>query len=81
MMQRIPGLRILSLVLLLTLVFVACGAPPSTTTSTPSVGAAALRVTATPAPVLADMHAPDDLKGQFNQDAGMPRIILLVSPT
>jgi hypothetical protein len=79
MMQRIRGIYLACLALF-TLVFVACGAPRATTTSAPAMRAVAPLVTATPAPVLVDLHAPDDLKAQFNQDAGVPRIILLVSP-
>ena len=30
---------------------------------------------------LTDLHAVDDLQTAFNQDAGKPRLILLVSPT
>jgi hypothetical protein len=45
------------------------------------VSAATPQATAVPAPVLTDIHGPDDLKARFNQDAGVPRIILLVSPT
>jgi hypothetical protein len=69
------------LALIFTLVFVACGAPPRATTTTPSAGAAVLAATVAPTPVLTDLHSPNDLKARFNQDAGMPRIILLVSPT
>ncbi len=86
MMRRTRMLRVRFLVLILTLVFVACGAPPPATTSAPPASApqasAALpQATAVPAPVLTDIHGPDDLKARFNQDAGVPRIILLVSPT
>jgi hypothetical protein len=69
------------LVLILTPVFVACGAPPRATTTTSSTATVVPAATAAPAPVLIDLHAPDDLKARFNQDAGVPRIILLVSPT
>ena len=68
------------LILLLTLLFVACGAP-SATTSTPAPGAGAAQVTATPAPALTDLNTPEHLKVRFNQDTGVPRLILLVSPT
>jgi len=68
------------LVLLFTLMFMACGAPQATT-SAPPQGVAASKFTATPAPVLTDLQGPDDLKAQFNQDSGVPRVILLVSPT
>ncbi len=72
--------RVAGLVLLFMLVFAACGAPPATT-SAPPTSAAGTQVTATPASVLTDLHGPDDLKAQFNKDSGVPRIILLVSPT
>ena len=81
MLKRTHVLCLRFLVLILTLVFVACGAPPQATTSAPPASAATAQATATPAPVLTDLHAPDDLKAYFNQDAGVPRIILLVSPT
>ena len=68
------------LVLLVTLLFVACGAP-SASTSAPAPATTAPQVTATPIPILTDLHAPDDLKAQFIRDAGVPRLILLVSPT
>lgn len=51
----------------------ACGMLP------PATGGGS--ATTNPAPALIDIHTPDDLKARFNQDAGMPRIILLVSPT
>jgi ABC-type glycerol-3-phosphate transport system substrate-binding protein len=81
MIQRTRMLRVRFLVLILTLVFVACGAPPPATTSAPPASAATSQATAVPAPVLTDIHGPDDLRARFNQDAGVPRIILLVSPT
>lgn len=62
--------------LLFSLVFVACGAPA--TTNAPATGT---QVAGTPQPVLTDLHGPDKLKAQFNRDAGVPRLILLVSPT
>jgi hypothetical protein len=34
-----------------------------------------------PANVLADMNSMDDLRAQFNDDAGSPRLVLLLSPT
>ena len=81
MMRRTRMLRVRFLVLILTLLFVACGAPPPATTSAPPASAATPQATAVPAPVLTDIHGPDDLKARFNQDVGVPRIILLVSPT
>ena len=72
-------LSIVCLLLVFALAFVGCGAPPATT-SAPS-NASGTYLTATPAPMLIDLQGPDDLKARFNQDAGMPRIILLVSPT
>jgi hypothetical protein len=81
MLKRIHVLRARFLALLLTLVLVACGAPSTATTSAPTASAALARATATPAPLLTDLHTSDDLKAWFNQDAGVPRIILLVSPT
>ena len=67
-----------SLLLLSTLVLVACGAPAPATTNAPVTGT---QVAATPEPVLTDLHGPDELKVQFNRDSGVPRLILLVSPT
>ena len=34
-----------------------------------------------PAKVLADIGSMDDLRGRFNEDAGSPRLVLLLSPT
>jgi hypothetical protein len=81
MRKRLLILLIWCLVLILTPVFVACGAPPRATTTTSSIGTVVPAATTAPVPVLIDLHAPDDLKARFNQDAGVPRIILLVSPT
>ena len=81
MLKRTHMPDVACLALLFTLVFVACDAPRAATTSVPATSAAAPLVTATPAPVLVDLHAPDGLTAQFHQDAGVPRIILLVSPT
>jgi hypothetical protein len=33
------------------------------------------------APSLTDLRSPDELKTQFNRDAGKVRLVLLVSPT
>jgi hypothetical protein len=81
MRKRLLTLLIWRLVLILTPVLVACGAPPRATTTTSSTATGVPAATAAPAPMLIDLHAPDDLKARFNQDAGVPRIILLVSPT
>jgi hypothetical protein len=81
MYKRTHVPRVAGLVLLFMLVFTACGAPPPATTNVPPTSAAGTQVTATPAPVLTDLHGPDELKVQFNKDRGVPRIILLVSPT
>jgi hypothetical protein len=81
MYKRTHGPRVACLVLLFMLVFAACGAPPLASTSAPPTSASGTQVTATPAPVLTDLHGPDKLKAQFNKDSGVPRIILLVSPT
>jgi hypothetical protein len=59
----------LGLTLLLALVITGCGQ---------SVGAP----TPTTAPMsLTDLHDVSDLQARFNQDAGKPRLLLLVSPT
>jgi hypothetical protein len=34
-----------------------------------------------PARTLADMNSMDDLRARFNEDAGSPRLVLLLSPT
>jgi hypothetical protein len=34
-----------------------------------------------PARALADMNSMDDLRARFNEDAGSPRLVLLLSPT
>ena len=34
-----------------------------------------------PARVLSDMNSMDDLRARFNEDAGSPRLVLLLSPT
>jgi hypothetical protein len=34
-----------------------------------------------PGVVLTDMHSIEDLRAQFNKDAGTPRLVLLLSPT
>ena len=33
------------------------------------------------APTLSDLKSVDELKTQFNQDRGKPRLVLLLSPT
>lgn len=80
MLKRTPQSLIACLVLLFVLLLVSCGTPPATT-SAPTAHAVLPQATATPAPALTDLRSPDDLKARFNQDAGVPRIILLVSPT
>lgn len=80
MFKRTPKSPIACLMLLFVLLLVSCGTPPATT-SFPTARAALPQATATPAPTLTDLHSPDDLKARFNQDTGVPRIILLVSPT
>jgi hypothetical protein len=82
MLKRMHGLQPICLVLLFfVLVLVACGGPATITTSAPPTSAAATQITATPAPLLIDLNGSDDLKARFNNDRGVPRIILLVSPT
>lgn len=78
MHMHIRRLGVACLVLLFTLAIVACGAPAPATTTTPGAGT---QVPVTPAPVLTDLNGPDELKAQFNRDAGVPRLILLISPT
>jgi hypothetical protein len=34
-----------------------------------------------PVNTLADMNSMDDLRARFNEDAGSPRLVLLLSPT
>ena len=34
-----------------------------------------------PVRTLADMNSMDDLRARFNEDAGNPRLVLLLSPT
>jgi hypothetical protein len=80
MLKRILKRCVVGLALLVTLVFASCGTQPATT-GAPPPSATAPQVTATPAPVLTDLHTPEDLKAQFNRDVGVPRLILLVSPT
>ena len=76
MLKRTLTSPIACLVLLFVLLLVSCGTPRATT-SAPTARAALPQ----PVPVLIDLHTPDDLKARFNEDAGVPRIILLVSPT
>jgi hypothetical protein len=80
-MKQVRLVPVVYLILLFALIFVACGAPAPATTSAPPTNTAAIQLAATPVPVLADLHGPNQLKAVFNQDAGMPRIILLASPT
>jgi hypothetical protein len=65
---------VLIYLVLLAPLFVACGSAPATSTNTYSS-------TAVSAPALTDISSPEALKARFNQDAGVPRLILLVSPT
>jgi hypothetical protein len=76
MRKQIGRLQPACLVLLFLLIFVPCGAPTSKTTSAPGT-----QVTAAPASVLTNLHGSEELKAQFNKDSGVPRLILLVSPT
>ena len=76
MRTRIRSLGVACLLLLFTFMFVACGAPATT-----NAPATSTQVAGAPEPVLVDLHGPDELKAQFNRDAGVPRLILLVSPT
>ena len=62
------------LIALLSVVVTSCGritinAPPGI--GKPAPGASALT----------DIHAVGDLQSRFSQDAGKPRLVLLVSPT
>ena len=59
----------------------ACGATPPRASGATTAAAVLPQATAPTASVLIDIHAPDDLKAQFNQDAGITRLILLISPT
>jgi hypothetical protein len=67
-------MMVLIYLVLLAPLFVACGSAPAASTTTNTS-------TAVSAPVLTDIGSPEALKARFNQDAGVPRIILLVSPT
>ena len=67
-------LLVLIALVLLAPLFVACGSAPATSTNISSA-------TAVAAPALTDISSPEALKARFNQDAGVPRLILLVSPT
>ena len=47
-------------------------------------GAAVLRErwqTSAAAAAVADLRSIDDLRGRFNADAGIPRLVLVLSPT
>lgn len=67
-------LLILISLMLLAPLFVACSNAPAASTNTSSA-------TAGSTPALTDISSPEALKARFNQDAGVPRLILLVSPT
>ena len=81
MLKRTIMPRMASLALLFMLALAGCGTLAPATTSTPSTNISGTQVATTQAPVLTDLHGPDELKAQFNKDSGMPRLILLVSPT
>ena len=69
------------LVFVLSTLLSACGAMPPRASGATNTAAVSPKATVPTAPVLIDIHAPDDLKAQFNQDAGITRLILLISPT
>lgn len=50
--------------------------------SSGSAGTTAGQAPEKPSPsVLTDLHSLDELKTRFNDDTGVPRLVLLVSPT
>lgn len=62
---------------LLLILFGACKGGPSIT----SVDRAAAESIQPPVPVLHDLASVDQFKAAFNEDEGLPRLILLLSPT
>ncbi len=59
------------------ILFGACNGKPSI----PSVELAAADSIEQPLPVLHDLTGVDQLKAAFNEDEGLPRLVLLLSPT
>ena len=68
--------KLSALGLLCLIVFAACTGSSESPTAVGSTAATeALR------PVLHDFNAVDQLKAEFNEDIGLPRLILILSPT
>jgi hypothetical protein len=60
---------------------VTCGSTPPAAITASTASVALQSPTSLPVPVLTDINSPEDIKSRFNQDTGVPRLILLVSPT